>query len=108
MHHAVTLINTQIERLDYPHPLTVTHLDVFHPLIFALLIAPIHTFHESFSMPELKNFLRILNREEAWYKKRIHEKYELVLLTMQKLMDEKRPNVLPLADVDNPASQSEC
>ena len=31
---------------------------------------------ESFSVPELKNFLLILDREEAWYKRRIHEKYE--------------------------------
>ena len=33
---------------------------------------------EAFTMPELKNFLRILDREEAWYKKRIHEKYEIL------------------------------
>lgn len=63
---------------------------------------------ESFSTPELKNFLRILDREEAWYKKRIHEKYEFVLLTMQKLMEEKRPQGLSLDDLDNPSSQSEC
>ena len=62
---------------------------------------------ESFSQPELKNFLRMLDREEAWYKKRIHEKYELVLLTMQKLLEEKRPKGLSLDDLDNP-SQSEC
>jgi len=63
---------------------------------------------ESFSNPELKNFLRILDREEAWYKKRIHEKYELVLLTMQKLIEEKRPKGLSLDNLDNPSSQSEC
>ena len=63
---------------------------------------------ESFSMPELKNFLRILDREEAWYKKRIHEKYELVLKIMQNLIDEKRPNVLPLEDAQNLASHSDC
>ena len=53
---------------------------------------------ESFSQPELKNFLRMLDREEAWYKKRIHEKYELVLQIMQKLIEEKRPKGLPLND----------
>ena len=58
---------------------------------------------ESFSMPELKNFLRILDREEAWYKKRIHEKYEMVLNKMQQLIEEKRPTALQLEsknDVD--------
>ena len=34
---------------------------------------------DSFTYPELRNFLLILDREEAWYKKRIHEKYEVVL-----------------------------
>ena len=48
---------------------------------------------ESFTMPELKNFIRILDREEAWYKKRIHEKYEMVLHRMQMLMEEKRPKL---------------
>lgn len=56
---------------------------------------------ESFTMPELKNFLRILDREEAWYKKRIHEKYELVLRTMQRLMDEKRANEFSLEGMQN-------
>ena len=63
---------------------------------------------ESFTMPELKNFLRILDREEAWYKKRIHEKYELVLQIMQRQMDEKRENVLPIEGMRNSNSQSEC
>lgn len=45
---------------------------------------------EAFSMPELKNFLLILDREEAWYKKKIHEKYEVVHDTMQALIEEKR------------------
>ena len=44
----------------------------------------------SFSLPELRNFLLILDREEAWYKKRIHEKYELILEHMQALAEEKR------------------
>ena len=43
-----------------------------------------------------QNFLRILDREEAWYKKRIHEKYEMVLNKMQQLIEEKRPNALQL------------
>ena len=64
---------------------------------------------ESFTMPELKNFLRILDREEAWYKKRIHEKYEMVLHRMQMLMDEKRPkDTLTLDDMNNPSMQSDC
>ncbi len=45
---------------------------------------------ESFSLPELKNFLLILDREEAWYKKRIHERYDLILEHMQLLAEEKR------------------
>lgn len=45
---------------------------------------------ESFSVPELKNFLLILDREEAWYKKKIHEKYELVHGVMEKLADQKK------------------
>ena len=64
---------------------------------------------ESFTMPELKNFLRILDREEAWYKKRIHEKYEMVLHRMQMLMDEKRPKgEITLDDMNNPSMQSDC
>jgi len=46
---------------------------------------------EQFSLPELKNFLLILDREEAWYKRRIHEKYETVQLTIHELLQEKRP-----------------
>ena len=38
---------------------------------------------DQFSLPELNNFLRILDREEAWYKRQIHEKYELAHLTIQ-------------------------
>ena len=49
---------------------------------------------ESFSIPELKNFLLILDREEAWYKKRIHDKYEAVRVQMQALVNEKRPSVV--------------
>jgi len=45
---------------------------------------------DQFSLPELKNFLLILDREEAWYKLRIHEKYETVQEEMQKLAAEKR------------------
>lgn len=45
---------------------------------------------ESFSVPELKNFLLILDREEAWYKKRIHEKYETIHAHMEDLIEEKR------------------
>ncbi len=45
---------------------------------------------ESFSVPELKNFLRILDREEAWYKRRIHEKYEALHGYMRALAREKR------------------
>ena len=63
---------------------------------------------EAFTMPELKNFLRILDREEAWYKKRIHEKYEMVLQRMQKLMDEKRPKGISFDDMDNTSMQSDC
>ena len=46
---------------------------------------------EQFSLPELKNFLLILDREEAWYKRRIHEKYENVHQTIHELLQEKRP-----------------
>lgn len=63
---------------------------------------------ESFTTPELKNFLRILDREEAWYKKRIHEKYELVLQIMQRHMEEKRANALSLEGMPNSISHSEC
>ena len=47
---------------------------------------------ESFTVPELKNFLLILDREEAWYKKRIHERYEEIHSYMQCLLDEKKPS----------------
>ena len=63
---------------------------------------------ESFTTPELKNFLRILDREEAWYKKRIHEKYEMVLQRMQRLMDEKRPKGISFDNMDNSSMQSDC
>jgi len=46
---------------------------------------------EQFSLPELKNFLLILDREEAWYKRRIHEKYEIVTNVMTTLQQEKKP-----------------
>jgi len=46
---------------------------------------------EQFSLPELKNFLLILDREEAWYKRRIHEKYETVQEAIHQLLQEKRP-----------------
>jgi len=46
---------------------------------------------EQFSFPELRNFLLILDREEAWYKRRIHEKYETVQDTIHQLLQEKRP-----------------
>ena len=49
---------------------------------------------ESFSFPELKNFLRILDREEAWYKKRIHEKYEFLQHYLQDLVEKKREELL--------------
>jgi len=45
---------------------------------------------EQFSLPELKNFLLILDREEAWYKRRIHEKYENLQDTMHQLLLEKK------------------
>lgn len=45
---------------------------------------------DQFSLPELKNFLLILDREEAWYKRRIHEKYETVQQTIHELLQEKR------------------
>ena len=45
---------------------------------------------ESFTMPELKNFLLILDREEAWYKRKIHEKYELIHEHMKKLAEQKK------------------
>jgi len=47
---------------------------------------------EQFSLPELKNFLLILDREEAWYKRRIHEKYETVQQTIHELLQDKRPD----------------
>ena len=48
---------------------------------------------DQFSLPELKNFLLILDREEAWYKRKIHEKYETVENLMNKLVEEKRPKL---------------
>ena len=33
---------------------------------------------ESFTFPHLRNFKLILDREEAWFKRQIHEKYEFV------------------------------
>ncbi len=47
----------------------------------------------SFSLPELRNFLLILDREEAWYKKRIHERYDLILEQLQLLAEEKRADI---------------
>jgi len=47
---------------------------------------------EQFSLPELKNFLLILDREEAWYKRRIHEKYENVHQTIHEVLQDKRPD----------------
>ena len=44
---------------------------------------------DTFSMPELKNFLLILDREEAWYKRQIHEKYEIIHETMRQLAEQK-------------------
>merc|ERR1719483_1071739 len=49
---------------------------------------------ERFSLPELKNFLLILDREEAWYKRRIHEKYETVQEAIHQLLQEKRPEAV--------------
>jgi Ras association domain-containing protein 1 len=43
-----------------------------------------------FTMPELKNFLLILDREEAWYKRKIHEKYEIIHQHLGKLAEQKR------------------
>ncbi len=48
---------------------------------------------DSFSLPELRNFLRILDREEAWYKRRIHQKYEEAVAVMERLVREKRQKV---------------
>jgi Ras association domain-containing protein 1 len=45
---------------------------------------------ESFSLPELRNFLLILDREEAWYKKRIHDRYESTRAVMQQMLEEKK------------------
>ena len=57
---------------------------------------------ESFSLPELRNFLLILDREEAWYKRRIHEKFEIVQQTMTTLMEQKKPG---LDDTPDPSSR---
>ena len=43
-----------------------------------------------FSMPELKNFLLILDREEASYKREIHEKYEIIHKHMKTLAEQKK------------------
>ena len=48
---------------------------------------------ESFSMPELKNFLLILDREEAWYKRKIHEKYEEIHEHMKALAEQKKAEI---------------
>ena len=45
---------------------------------------------DSFSMPELKNFLLILDREEASYKREIHEKYEIIHKHMKTLAEQKK------------------
>ncbi|XP_040583406.1 ras association domain-containing protein 1 [Lepeophtheirus salmonis] len=45
---------------------------------------------EAFSSPELKNFLVILDREEAWYKKSIHEKYDYIREYMEGLLLKKK------------------
>eukprot|EP00095_Tigriopus_kingsejongensis_P012530 snap_masked-scaffold1319_size48508-processed-gene-0.1 protein:Tk12530 transcript:snap_masked-scaffold1319_size48508-processed-gene-0.1-mRNA-1 annotation:"ras association domain-containing protein 1" len=45
---------------------------------------------EVFSVPELKNFLIILDREEAMYKKRIHDKYEVIRNHMQEALEASR------------------
>jgi len=43
-----------------------------------------------FAMPELKNFLLILDREEASYKREIHEKYEIIHKHMKTLAEQKK------------------
>ena len=48
---------------------------------------------DSFSMPELKNFLLILDREEASYKREIHEKYEIIHKHMKTLAEQKKSDV---------------
>ena len=58
---------------------------------------------ESFTLPELRNFLLILDREEAWYKRRIHEKYDIVQQTMVALMEQKKP--APQEDTPEPSSR---
>ncbi|XP_046407278.1 ras association domain-containing protein 1-like isoform X2 [Ischnura elegans] len=42
---------------------------------------------EAFTLPELGNFLRILDREEEEYKKRVEHKYELMALKLQEAMN---------------------
>ena len=48
---------------------------------------------DSFSMPELKNFLLILDREEASYKREIHEKYEIIHKHMKTLAEQKKSDM---------------
>lgn len=46
---------------------------------------------EAFTLPELNNFLRILDREEEEYKKMVRRKYELLGRRIQEAMDRLKP-----------------
>ena len=46
---------------------------------------------EAFTLPELNNFLRILDREEEEYKKVVKKKYQVLGRKIQEAMDRLRP-----------------
>ena len=60
---------------------------------------------DNFSMPELKNFLLILDREEASYKREIHEKYEIIHKHMKTLAEQKKSEKSEWYDITNVSMQ---
>ncbi|XP_071442675.1 ras association domain-containing protein 1-like [Hetaerina americana] len=57
---------------------------------------------EAFTLPELGNFLRILDREEEEYKKKVEQKYELMALKLQEAMEKLKH------DTETDASESDA
>jgi hypothetical protein len=46
---------------------------------------------EAFSLPELENFLRILNKEEEEYMEQVKAKYRLLRIQMGKRLADLKP-----------------
>ncbi|KAF4529900.1 hypothetical protein B566_EDAN015046 [Ephemera danica] len=55
-------------------------------------------FWEAFSLPELSNFLRILDREEEEYKRQVRVKYQQIALKIREAMERLVPSAAQSAD----------